>query len=357
MGAIPALFANGLRALRGAGGEDAPRVLQRKLAVTYHRLPLGLAVGLTVALTMAFMLPAPGGRRSLLLWGLANAGVAGLRWADCLAFGRRQEDLAAVARHRWTLLLGAAGQGLLWGVLGWWLFPAAPVDQFFLTLVLAGMAGGGVIFLSPFFPAYVVFLVPTMLPACFHLMAGALAMQKTVGLPGHRLFPWPCSSLRPRPAAGWGTPWPPRSENEDLVDRLKAANLLEAKAQLERQVEERTRSCPRPSPSCRPGLQEKEQERLRAAQSDENHLSLLQAINEGFGHVDERETFLFANPAAEKIFGVAPGTLAGRSLLGFLDPAGTAQVRWETETRRTGQGNRYLLPDHPGRTGSSACSR
>jgi PAS domain S-box-containing protein len=135
-------------------------------------------------------------------------------------------------------------------------------------------------------------------------------------------------------------------ENEDLVARLKAANagLEEHKARLEQLVDERTERLSTAIAQLREGLRGKELERQRATQSDANHISLLQAINEGFGHVDAQETFLFANPAAETIFGVSPGTLVGRSLLTFLDPEGEAVIRQETGTRNQGLSSSYLCP-------------
>jgi PAS domain S-box-containing protein len=135
-------------------------------------------------------------------------------------------------------------------------------------------------------------------------------------------------------------------ENEDLVGRLQAANagLEEHKARLEHEVEERTRRLSAAVAQLREGLREKEQERLRAARSDARHVSLLRTLSEGFGLLDEDEVFLMANPAAEKIFEVAPGTLAGRSLTAFLEPAEAARVRRETGDRRMGLSNRYLCP-------------
>jgi len=110
-------------------------------------------------------------------------------------------------------------------------------------------------------------------------------------------------------------------EKEDLVARLQAANaeLREHKTRLELVVAERTRSLSEAVAQLRDGLQEKEWQRRHAADSDANRLNLLQTINEGFGHLDAEDRFVYANPAAETIFQVAPGTLAGRLLGDFLD--------------------------------------
>jgi len=338
-------FISALLGKSGRAPELSPRILERKIAFMYARQPTGLAMGLVVALALTFLLPSPEGRGVLLAWGLANVLLATARFADCLSFGGTPLDPAAVYRRRARLMLGAAAQGTLYGLLCWFRFPQAPLDQLLLTLIVTGMAGGGIIFLSPIHIAYVLYLVPLMVPDCVRLLTGGMAMQELIG--GLGLIYVIAMLLASAKTCRWmedalGSSF----ENEDLVGQLKTANagLEEHKARLEQVVEERTRRLSAAVAQLREGLREKEQERLRAAQSDANHLSLLQAINEGFGHVDEQEVFLFANPAAEKIFGVPPGTLVGRSLLAFLDPAGAEMVRQETGTRREGRSNRYLCP-------------
>jgi PAS domain S-box-containing protein len=321
------------------------RLLERKIALTYARLPAGIGMSLVVSSIVALLLPTRGGRAGLLLWGLASLALGGIRLADCLGFRRRPRVPPQPELRLARLVAGAAAQGLLWGFLGWRLFPAAPMDQLFLTLVMTGMAGGGIIFLAPVRSAYVLFLVPMVLPACVHLLAGALAVQKVVGSLGVIYVVMMIFSSA-KHSRWMGDALRAAFDNEALVTRLQAANadLERHRSQLERVVEERTLSLSRAVAQLREEILDKEQERLRAAQSDSNHLSLLQAISEGFGHMDGDEIFLFANPAAEKIFGVPPGTLAGRSLLAFLDPAGRDLVQRETGIRRAGQGSRYLCP-------------
>jgi len=323
----------------------ASRVLLRKVALMYARLPAGIVISIVVAATLTLLLPTRGGRGPLLSWGLANLALSALRLADCISFHRQSQGSVDPGRRKIRLVAGAAAQGLLWGVLGIGLFPAAPLDQLFLSLVLVGMAGGGITFLSTIQSAYVLFLVPTILPMAVQLMTGGLAMEKAAGSLGIIFIG--LMAFASAKASRWtGDALRAAFENEDLVDRLKAANagLGAHKAQLERQVQDRTQSLSLAVAQLKVGIQDKEQERLRAAQSDAKHLALIQAMNEGFSHVDEQETFLFANPAAEKIFGVAEGSLAGRSLVEFLAPAGRALVLEGTGNRREGRADRYLCP-------------
>ena len=71
-------------------------------------------------------------------------------------------------------------------------------------------------------------------------------------------------------------------------------------------------------------------------ESEERYRTLIENQGEGICQVDEQETFTFANPAADEIFGLPPGGLAGRNLREFLDEAEFAAARQRTEARRTG---------------------
>ena len=61
------------------------------------------------------------------------------------------------------------------------------------------------------------------------------------------------------------------------------------------------------------------QEALRAG--EQRHRLLVENLGEGLGILDADETFLFANPAAERMFGVGLGQLMGRPLKEYLSPA------------------------------------
>ena len=320
------------------GPEVAARVLEAKVALMYRRLPAGLAMGLAVCAAMVFLLSGQDARGGFMVWALANVLLAMLRFADILAFARGPRDPAAVLRHRDRLVLAAAAMGALWGMLPWFRFPPAPLYQMVLTVAAAGMAGGGIIFLSPLHRAYAAYVVALMAPLCVRLLAGGTPLQVTIGCLGF-IYILAMLFASARNARWMEDALTASFENEGLVGRLQAAN-----ASLERQVAERTQSLSEAIAQLTDGLRGKELERQRAAQSDAEHMNLLQAINEGFGHVDAREVFLFANPAAEKIFGVAPGALVGRSLLEFVDPDTAAMIQRETRDRLEGQSNRYLCP-------------
>lgn len=78
-------------------------------------------------------------------------------------------------------------------------------------------------------------------------------------------------------------------------------------------------------------------------ESEERFRTVVENAGEGIGVVDENETFVFSNPAAEKIFGVGKGNLTGRNLMDFLSDEGKEKVLHQTEKRRQGEKTTYEL--------------
>jgi PAS domain S-box-containing protein len=88
--------------------------------------------------------------------------------------------------------------------------------------------------------------------------------------------------------------------------------------------------------------------------SEQRYRTLIENQGEGICFVDENENLIFANPAANEIFGVAPASLEGCNLNEYVSPEEFAAIRRETEIRRTGQTstfeNRIIRPDGELRT-------
>lgn len=83
---------------------------------------------------------------------------------------------------------------------------------------------------------------------------------------------------------------------------------------------------------------------LRA--SEARYRTLVENLGEGIGIADVNETFVFANPAAERIFGVPPGSLVGMNVRDFTDAEEFTKVRKGTEARAQGISDRYELTIH-----------
>lgn len=71
--------------------------------------------------------------------------------------------------------------------------------------------------------------------------------------------------------------------------------------------------------------------------------TLVQNQGEGIGIVDLSERFVFANPAAEQIFGVGPGELIGKSLRDFTTPKQYNEAVRQTRLRRQNVKSTYEL--------------
>ncbi|MBI4877675.1 MAG: PAS domain S-box protein [Acidobacteria bacterium] len=65
--------------------------------------------------------------------------------------------------------------------------------------------------------------------------------------------------------------------------------------------------------------------------SEERYRTLFQCLGEGVGIVNKRGRFLVANPAAESIFGIPSGELAGRNAWSFVVPRDLPLARRQTE--------------------------
>jgi|GEM_PF-1656416 PAS domain S-box-containing protein len=79
-------------------------------------------------------------------------------------------------------------------------------------------------------------------------------------------------------------------------------------------------------------------------ESHDRYRSLLNAIGEGFCYTDADEVFRMANPSCDRIFGVGPNTLVGRSMRDFLDEEGRAIMEKGIEIRKSGKPSDYVAP-------------
>jgi PAS domain S-box-containing protein len=78
-------------------------------------------------------------------------------------------------------------------------------------------------------------------------------------------------------------------------------------------------------------------------QGESRYRELVESQGEGIGIVDEGERFVFANPAAARIFGVPEGALVGRALREFTTEEAYAVVLAQTSRRRAGEKNAYEM--------------
>jgi signal transduction histidine kinase len=85
-------------------------------------------------------------------------------------YRRTALPVTALSQWRTRCILGAGASGVVWGLAGVLLFPADSLaHQFFLCLVLCGMAAGAVVVFSADFGAFLAFFLPTMGPITLRL--------------------------------------------------------------------------------------------------------------------------------------------------------------------------------------------
>lgn len=93
---------------------------------------------------------------------------------------------------------------------------------------------------------------------------------------------------------------------------------------------------------------------LALEESERRYRDLVQYQGEGVVVADERQTFIFSNPAADAIIGVPTGKLVGRSVYEFVASEAMAKIAEEVQKRRRGLSSTYELeiqrPDGTRRT-------
>ena len=93
-------------------------------------------------------------------------------------------------------------------------------------------------------------------------------------------------------------------------------------------------------------VQEIEGDKLHGAEqalgeSEKKYRTLVENVGEGIGFVNPDEEFLFANSAAERIFGVGKGELLGKNLKEFLSEDQYLNILNQTKIRKKGQNSTY----------------
>jgi len=78
-------------------------------------------------------------------------------------------------------------------------------------------------------------------------------------------------------------------------------------------------------------------------ESERKFKEALEHLGEGFGITDFNETFVFANPEAERIFGVKSGELIGKHLKDLFTEEQFDEIKKQTRNRKQGKVNTYEL--------------
>ncbi len=141
-----------------------------QVSLLYHNAPLAYAVTLINGMILVFVQKTYITTLVLIAWFICLILVTVGRMSLVYLFAN--SHVTAENANYWgcAYLLGTALAGLTWGSTAVFLFPVQSIGhQVFVAFVLAGMSAGGVAVLSSRLEAYLVFLLPTLLPLAIRL--------------------------------------------------------------------------------------------------------------------------------------------------------------------------------------------
>jgi len=129
-----------------------------------------------------------------------------------------------------------------------------------------------------------------------------------------------------------------RRQNPDLVPKKYEVKLVNKKGEIRNAIID-IGLVPTTNQSIVSILDITERKRVEEAlqESEERYRALVENIGEGVGFLNEDEIFVYANPSAEKIFGVDKGELTGLCLNDFLFGENIEIIENETQKRRQGK--------------------
>ncbi len=250
--------------------EPSTEVLRRQIRIMQGFEPLGLLVNVIVTALLGWLFLTPDTQVYELLWILATILLNAVRYLDALLYRDPVPDPTVLARIRRHLKLGAAAQGLLWGIASTILFPASPLHQMSLLAAIAGMTAGALIVLSPIWSTYALYSVPALIPLCVRLLGGDLPTVRTMGALG-LVYCATMLFIAARTNRWLEKALQAAEENEALNRNLSAANeaLVEYHARLEAAVAARTLELRDAHTRLQMEYTAKEEERARAEEREE----------------------------------------------------------------------------------------
>ena len=170
-----------------AGSKDHDRAIYEwKVRLLYSHGHSSNVATLVNALLLVFIQWSVVPHGVALGWAGAMIAVLLYRWGIILLHRKHVDAGGGVASGEWGrwYVWGAAATGFAWGAAGILFIPESSVPhQFFTVFLLSGMASGAMTVLSPVYVAYVLYVVPLVLPMTvlfltygdsLHVVAGSM---------------------------------------------------------------------------------------------------------------------------------------------------------------------------------------
>ena len=157
-----------------------PRIQAQKVASVYERLLPAMVLNLFMGVIFFLFLDGTGRHLHAQVWLLAIALLVLGRYLDILAYRREPGGGGWIRRIR----LGAVLQGGLWAYAALMLLPHTVTGTLIGALVLVGISGAVVIFQSPIWSAYCLYVVCMMMPACLAMLTRSDHGLRTLGVLG-----------------------------------------------------------------------------------------------------------------------------------------------------------------------------
>lgn len=159
------------------------RLLVDQTSLLFAHAPLALATAFGVAVVACIVLWQVTPPRMLLGWLVAVFALTTIRLLLVRRFHQRKNLSEASPGWRHWYVLGCFLSGALWGGLMLLLDLSWPVEQqVFLLFTLAGVTAGAISSHTVIYSAYVMFLLPAVLPVAFYLVSMADRVHTPMGL-------------------------------------------------------------------------------------------------------------------------------------------------------------------------------
>jgi len=159
------------------------RVRHEQLRLLVRHLHLILPGSLAIALLLAWGFGAQAGTAPAVAWFLAIAVLVVVRLLVVKGVTQQAEQSGDYRLLKWVLLAGALVSGCVWGLGGILFFDPGDAYGFaLLVIVLGGVVAGSLGPHSYYFPNYVAFAVPTMIPLIVAVLMQESNFYNLVGI-------------------------------------------------------------------------------------------------------------------------------------------------------------------------------